>query len=86
MCLLLDTNPRYWGEYVSAQNIQDDEKPMSVTQVLDQILLFVNAFLMTKGNNRVVAIGSNSFQRCVVSRFWLIVLVVVASGVPEAAY
>jgi transcription initiation factor TFIIH subunit 3 len=53
----MDTNPFSWEESSKA------EIPLSLDNALNQILIFINAHLALKYNNKVVVIASHVGQR-----------------------
>ncbi|KAL1936603.1 hypothetical protein VTP01DRAFT_737 [Rhizomucor pusillus] len=54
LVLILDVNPIVWAEAAKG------EKPLSLDDALRQILIFVNAHLALKHNNKIVAIASHA--------------------------
>lgn len=57
LVLILDVNPIVWAEAAKG------EKPLSLDDALRQILIFVNAHLALKHNNKIVAIASHAAYR-----------------------
>ncbi|KAI9492707.1 TFIIH subunit Tfb4/p34 [Zychaea mexicana] len=53
LVIILDTNPFVWAESAKAQT------PLSLDDALRQVLIFINAHLALKYNNKVVAIASH---------------------------
>ncbi|KAI8969802.1 TFIIH subunit Tfb4/p34 [Pilobolus umbonatus] len=53
LVIILDTNPFAWKESAEAAT------PLSINHALDQILIFINAHLALKYNNKVVVIASH---------------------------
>ncbi|KAF7730992.1 RNA polymerase II transcription factor B subunit 4 [Apophysomyces ossiformis] len=53
LVLIIDTNPFVWNESAKAT------VPLSLDDALRQILIFINAHLALKYNNKVVAIASH---------------------------
>ncbi|KAI9313810.1 TFIIH subunit Tfb4/p34 [Dichotomocladium elegans] len=53
LVLIIDTNPFVWAESAKA------ETPLSLDDALRQILIFINAHLALKHNNKVAAIASH---------------------------
>ncbi|ORY95875.1 TFIIH subunit Tfb4/p34 [Syncephalastrum racemosum] len=53
LVLILDTNPFVWAESAKA------ETPLSLDDALRQILIFINAHLALKYNNKIVVIASH---------------------------
>lgn len=56
LVLLIDTNPFFWSGCVNRET-EDYQS------VLSQLLMFLNAFLLSKRSNRVAAIASGVFER-----------------------
>ncbi|KAI7902307.1 TFIIH subunit Tfb4/p34 [Cokeromyces recurvatus] len=56
LIIIIDTNPFAWEESSKAEN------PLSLDQALNQILIFINAHLALKYDNKVVAIASHVGQ------------------------
>lgn len=57
LVLILDTNPFVWAESAKA------ETPLSLDDALRQILIFINAHLALKYNNKIVVIASHVGHR-----------------------
>ncbi|KAI8149159.1 TFIIH subunit Tfb4/p34 [Fennellomyces sp. T-0311] len=53
LVIILDTNPFVWAECAKSQT------PLSLDDALRQVLIFINAHLALKYNNKVVAIASH---------------------------
>lgn len=64
--LLFDASQHFWGQLRAAsETSQDqDEKSLGKTQFVQQLLLFLNTYLMLQDENRLAAFAVDGEGRC----------------------
>eukprot|EP00300_Choanocystis_sp_HF-7_P015872 c19207_g2_i1.p1 GENE.c19207_g2_i1~~c19207_g2_i1.p1 ORF type:complete len:354 (+),score=59.52 c19207_g2_i1:38-1063(+) len=57
LTVVIDCNPLYWGE--QARRAQDDPSVLTLPLLVEQTLVFANAFLMLRPHNRIAFIAAH---------------------------
>lgn len=66
LVLLLDTNPLTWGKHSVSNRVENGiTSSISLSQVLDHVLIFINAYLMLHHNNLLAIIANNLGKRLI---------------------